>query len=191
MAEAEEEAEPVEDHHGEPGQVEGRALLAQRLHGVRGGQQAEEEAGAEEADQVQAALQDLQDLAQHGLVGPTHELGDQHEDKKSYSRVVHRLLRRVNFREEFDDKNGGGDRAEESSGEGLALGEEGEESPASGQLEDVAQVTVDVDEAAGASQHRAQQQHDQQDGGVEDEVEAKADQDDEDGEAEGQEEKEN
>ena len=92
MAEAEEEAEPVEDHHGEPGQVEGRAFLAQRLHGVRGGQQAEEEAGAEEADQVQAALQDLQQLAQHRLVGPTAELGDQHQDKESYSAVVHRLL---------------------------------------------------------------------------------------------------
>ena len=92
MAEAEEEAEPVDDHHGELGEVEGRGHLSQRLHGVSRGQQAEEEAGAEETDQVQAALQDLQYLAQHRLVGGTAELGDQHQDKKSYSGVVHRLL---------------------------------------------------------------------------------------------------
>ena len=49
-------------------------------------------------------------------------------------------------------------------------------------------MPVDVDQPAGARQHGAQQQHDQQDGGVEDEVETEADHDDEDGEGEGEDE---
>ena len=49
-------------------------------------------------------------------------------------------------------------------------------------------MTVDVDQSTGSSQHRAQQKDDQQDGGVEDEVEPEADDDDEEGCGEGEDE---
>ena len=188
MAEAEEEADSVDDHHGELGEVEGRRDLSQRLDGVSRGQETEEEAGAGETDQVQAALQHLQHLAQPRLVGGAAELGDQHQDEESYPGVVHRLLGGVDLGEEFHNENSGGDRAEQSSGDCLRLGEEGEESRDAVQLEDVGQMTVDVDQSAGSGHHGAQQEDDQEDGGVQDEVEPEADEDDEDGEGEGEDE---
>ena len=90
--------------------------------------------GARQADDVHEELEDLEDLVGDGLScllktvkryiwedGDAAELSEENEDEESYSSVVHRLPRSLDFGEELDNEDRGGGGAEEGAGEYLGL----------------------------------------------------------------------